>query len=397
VGVRIWTYGNYRRGKVNPEGAETKYYFEYGATESYGSKTAEASTGSGTGNVEVSKTIASLASNTKYHYRLVATNSNGTTDGADQVFATTHWSVQEPPAPTGAKRSYLNAVSCTSSTACTAVGSFENSAEEYVPLAEKWNGTAWSAQEPPAPKGTKSSALDDVSCTSSTACMAVGEFTNSSEKSVPFAEKWNGTAWSVQEPPTPKGAEISYLDGVSCTSATECIAIGFSWIGSNLPFADKWNGTTWSLQELPTPKGGGSIEMFRVSCTSSTACAAVGEFFKGSAYVPLAEKWNGTEWSLQEPPAPTGATYSNLISVSCTASIECTAVGYFVNGSEKHAPFAERWTGTAWSVQEPPIPIGAKETLLDGGVSCTSSTECTAVGSFVNSSGKEVSLAERMS
>ncbi len=76
-------------GAVSPEGVETKYYFEYGTTESYGSKTAEASAGAGKSGVEVSKTIAGLSPGTKYYYRIVATNADGTAYGADQTFATT--------------------------------------------------------------------------------------------------------------------------------------------------------------------------------------------------------------------------------------------------------------------------------------------------------------------
>jgi Subtilase family len=75
-------------GIVNPNGTATKYYFEYGTTESYGTRTAEVSVGSGTSNVEESKTITGLAAETTYHFRLVATNSSETTDGIDQVFAT---------------------------------------------------------------------------------------------------------------------------------------------------------------------------------------------------------------------------------------------------------------------------------------------------------------------
>lgn len=80
-------------GIVNPNGAPTKYYFEYGTTESYGSKTAEASVSSGTSNVEESQGIIGLTANTKYYVRMVTTNSNGTTDGLNQVFTT----LQNPP------------------------------------------------------------------------------------------------------------------------------------------------------------------------------------------------------------------------------------------------------------------------------------------------------------
>jgi len=75
-------------GTVNPEGLETKYYFEYGTSESYGTKTAEASAGSGTSNVKESTAITGLTAGTTYHFRIVASNSHGTTDGSDQAFST---------------------------------------------------------------------------------------------------------------------------------------------------------------------------------------------------------------------------------------------------------------------------------------------------------------------
>jgi hypothetical protein len=75
-------------GVVNPNGAATKYYFEYGATISYGKKTAEVSAGSGTTNLAVSKEAAGLSPGTTYHFRVVATNSNGTSAGFDEMFKT---------------------------------------------------------------------------------------------------------------------------------------------------------------------------------------------------------------------------------------------------------------------------------------------------------------------
>jgi hypothetical protein len=80
------------KGVVNPNGAETKYYFEYGTNElevlAGLKKTAEASAGSGTSNVEESKTVTGLAESTRYYFRVVATNSNGTTDGSIETFST---------------------------------------------------------------------------------------------------------------------------------------------------------------------------------------------------------------------------------------------------------------------------------------------------------------------
>jgi hypothetical protein len=75
-------------GTVNPRGAATSDYFQFGRTTAYGGRTGIANAGSGTKNVSVSVPVGSLAPNTVYHYRLVATNASGTTVGSDRSFRT---------------------------------------------------------------------------------------------------------------------------------------------------------------------------------------------------------------------------------------------------------------------------------------------------------------------
>jgi hypothetical protein len=77
-------------GTVNPDSANvTACTFEYGTSVSYG-KTASCSSlpGSGSSAVAVSAAISGLAASTTYDYRLVATNSTGTTDGTNETFKT---------------------------------------------------------------------------------------------------------------------------------------------------------------------------------------------------------------------------------------------------------------------------------------------------------------------
>jgi hypothetical protein len=77
-------------GSVNPEGTKTTYYFQYGATEAYGSSTAPASAGEGNAQVPVSANLTGLKILTSYHYRLVAENENGIPNyGIDKVVKTT--------------------------------------------------------------------------------------------------------------------------------------------------------------------------------------------------------------------------------------------------------------------------------------------------------------------
>ncbi len=75
-------------GTVNPQGKSTGYHFEYGTTTAYGSSTTSGAAGSGTANVDVSAALAGLSHGTTYHFRLVATNSAGTSFGADRTFTT---------------------------------------------------------------------------------------------------------------------------------------------------------------------------------------------------------------------------------------------------------------------------------------------------------------------
>jgi hypothetical protein len=335
--------------------------------------------------LEEASGVTGLSLQAGYHFRIVATNSHGITDGSDRLFMTTDWSVQQPVNP-GTTGNQLRDVSCTSSTWCAAVGWFANSANREVPLAEGWNGTTWSAQEPPVPTGSQESLLPGVSCTSSTACTAAGYFQNSSNEWRPLTELWNGTAWSAQEPPLPSGATKGELYDVSCVTSTTCMAVGNVW--SSWPLAESWNGTAWTAQEPPIPTGGKESYLFGVSCTSSTACVAVGRFRNSSGkQVPLTESWNGTAWSAQEPPLPTGATSTaSLEGVSCGSSTGCTAVGNFHNSSGVEAPLAESWNGTAWSAQAPSLPTGGTQGYLRG-VSCTSAAACAATGGFIATGG----------
>ena len=75
-------------GTVNPGGQATTWYVEYGTSTSYGTKTANVSAGSGTANTAVSASLTGLTAGTTYHYRVVATNSAGTDQGADGIFTT---------------------------------------------------------------------------------------------------------------------------------------------------------------------------------------------------------------------------------------------------------------------------------------------------------------------
>jgi hypothetical protein len=76
------------KGVINPNGRKTTYLFNYGKNTLYGTSTPVTVAGTGTQAITVRADVAGLAPNTRYHFRLVARNSQGTTNGADRNFKT---------------------------------------------------------------------------------------------------------------------------------------------------------------------------------------------------------------------------------------------------------------------------------------------------------------------
>jgi hypothetical protein len=75
-------------GTVNPRGLTTSYFFQYGTTTAYGTRTPSTSAGKGGAGVAAAAQVTGLAPNTRYHYRLLAHNGDGTVAGNDRTFTT---------------------------------------------------------------------------------------------------------------------------------------------------------------------------------------------------------------------------------------------------------------------------------------------------------------------
>jgi len=254
------------------------------------------------------------------------------------------WTIQETP---GLSSGFLEGVSCTSSTECTAVGSYEEGAGKAFTLAERWNGTEWVIETTPSPSKGQATKLTDVSCTAPTSCMASGFYyllTPTGEVEIdPMAQQWNGTEWTLQVVPKPIEKRGASLGAISCTSSTTCTATGHYETGAlDRTLAERWNGTEWTIQSTPNPSGTNSLNS--VSCSSATACTATGVTYLSKEIFTLAEAWNGTEWVIQTMPNPSKAQESIPIATSCTSSTVCVAVGESreIRASGPGTPLIER-------------------------------------------------------
>ena len=245
----------------------------------------------------------------------------------------TSWSIIS--SPNEGSNPGLDRVSCTSSTNCVAVGSYNNSSSVEQTLVEAWDGTSWSIISS-ANEGSRQNALNGVSCISSANCVAVGFYVNSSSMEQTLVETWNGTSWSIVSSPN-KGSGGTGLSGVSCTSSTNCVAVGFYTntifveppsppINVIQTLVEAWNGTSWSVVSSPNKGTNELNQLGGVSCTSSTNCVAVG-FSNSATSQTLVEAWNGASWSVTPSPSLQG-NYDALADVSCSSSTNCVAVGY---------------------------------------------------------------------
>src|SRR5919201_345683 len=238
---------------------------------------------------------------------------------------------------------------------------------------------SWLFQGSPMPTGADTWELNGVSCTSKTLCTAVGSYSDATG-SHPMAENRSGTTWTIVSVPVPSGATGVQLADVSCTAASACIAVGhYDHAGDTLTIAERWNGTSWTIQSTPNPAGATATQLDSISCVSTTACVAVGHSAGSTTTTTLAERWNGASWAIQSTPNPTGFSASELNGVSCPSAGACVAVGDSSNGSNS-VTLAERWNGTSWVIQSTPKPSGATASKLFD-VSCTSASACTAGGS----------------
>ena len=244
------------------------------------------------------------------------------------------WSIVPNPHASGVNV-WLSSVSCPSASSCFAVGQ-DSTDGGFI---DSWNGASWTMAF-----SQQSVSLSAVSCSTPTTCVTVGAGSSNSLYSVVLG---SGT-WVAESVPDPGGD--GFLNDVSCASSTFCMAVGsvqVAGIGWATSLTEDWDGESWVV--VPSPNypeddlgsgfiGGGIL--ISDSCVSAQVCVAVGYGGGGLnssslSYPGLAvvETWDGVAWSLTSTPAPVepaGGGRADLRGVSCVPdanNAQCVAVG----------------------------------------------------------------------
>jgi hypothetical protein len=299
----------------------------------------------------------------------------------------TAWQQADVPNPPKAVDIVLDGVACAMASDCWAVGQYQVG-QAAVPLGERWNGTAWSQVAMPHPTEPRSSdlgILDAVSCPAVNFCVATGSYERPLHGRLAAAallEVWNGTAWKIVTVPFVPTANIEILQAVSCASTKSCLATG-AWTdykdqeinpGGGLRMS--WNGTTWTVASIEKSVLGGR-DMYSVSCATSQMCMATGEDAQRQILTPWTQRWNGSTWTA----APFGLSETNqpvVMEVSCPASQMCMGAG---RENKTGETLTVMWNGTSWSVVPSPnqANVSADQFLA---VTCLSASYCWAVGNW---------------
>jgi hypothetical protein len=221
-------------------------------------------------------------------YRLLADRLNGST-----------WSVLPAPVPPhGGSASEFTSVDCPTTTLCEVVGNVAYNDTLQAVFAYGLSGTTWTYQRQVNPGPDPGSADSAVSCSSTIACTSVGSVSIIGE--LALAEHWDGSAWVRQATPAPVHRPDTALYGVGCNGGSSCVAVGESWrvdpknghLVDGRVMGEVWNGTAWS-QSPPVVPSGVSAGLQGIWCTSPTACVAVGNTSTTSSESTLVEAYTG--------------------------------------------------------------------------------------------------------
>ncbi len=262
-----------------------------------------------------------------------------------------------------------------------------------VAAAPSASSGAWSIAKTPNATRVMANFLDGVSCASQSFCVAAGYYYNGAVDQN-LVLTWDGSTWSPDSAGSlsTSGSQNNFLNGVSCASASFCVAVGYYFNGAakqNLLLT--WNGSAWSLDSsasLSTSTSQGNF-LRGVSCVSVSFCVAAGYHYNGAAFQNLLLTWNGSAWSRDSSASlSTSTTQTNtLTGVSCASTSFCVAAGSYINSVGKDQNLVLTWDGSIWSLDSSAsLSTSTSQGNFLDGVSCASQSFCAAAGGYYNGS-----------
>ena len=192
-------------------------------------------------------------------------------------------------------------------------------------------------------------------------------------------------SWSAVDVSLPAGGSNGFLSGVSCPSASQCVANGeYSASSGSQSLLLTRSGQSWTAASGPLPSNGeeaetngalnwptGGLGSEAVSCPSLSSCVAAGGYVVGNESTgrvgpaAMVQTWLGGSWTAAEANMPPGFNAATTTSVqisamSCATASFCVAVGEYIDqaGTSGHGLLLI-WSNGSWTAAQPPLPADA--------------------------------------
>jgi hypothetical protein len=266
----------------------------------------------------------------------------------DGSMLTEHWNGQQWSSvalPTGPCDAFengcqLTSVSADSASDVIAVGNgvinIQPQGWTAVPLAYRWNGSAWQAM--PLPSSFTSSTLQHVKAFSPTNAWAVGIGFSGSQTTATAAH-WDGTSWTPVSTgfSTPLSLVLNTITGSSPNDIWVAGQVHSSGYHNRVVHSMllHYDGTSWSQVAVPDTRG--VADLAAISTTNAWAVGSDGSVLH----------WDGAAWTVST---------KFLVASAAIAAVSPTNVwiaGPYVNSTLSLAHF----NGSAWSTQAAPAGI----------------------------------------
>jgi hypothetical protein len=306
-------------------------------------------------------------------------------------------------------------VSCPAAGECGAGGYYTDaSGRQQAFVVSETGGTWGTAEEVPGTaalnRGNPGAVIQSVSCPAVGDCSAGGYYTDASGGQQAFVVGETGGTWgTAQRVPgtaTLNAGGYAGVQSVSCPAVGDCTAGGFyaSSAIDGVPtvqamIVTETNGTWQTAREVPGSgalNGGGYAEIYSVSCKSTVSCSAGGAYTNST---PATEAFvvseSGGTWGNATEVSGIAALnklkLAQISSVSCASPGNCSAGGFYQDGSFISQAFVVNQTNGGWGVAEQVPGTAALNLGSPGGVtssvSCGAAGDCSAAGYYTDASG----------
>jgi hypothetical protein len=207
----------------------------------------------------------------------------------------------------------------------------------------------------------------------------------------PANKPWKAVGLPLPANAAPSGSNS--LAAVACASRHRCAATGYytDSSGNQQGLLVTGAASAWKAAAAPLPSNAAPnprTAVNYVACPGRATCVAAGVYHDSSgAQQGLLLTSGRPSWQAVEAPVPAGAApvpQVRLTGVTCPSTTQCVAIGTYLTIGGSVQSMLVTGFGQHWTATQAPLPAGAPATATTNlsSVACSAVSDCVAVGSY---------------